>query len=292
MDSLEGAVPVRLRIDPEFKALCRQQTQQERQLLVEDIEKNGILDPIWHWRGTVVDGHNRYEIAEEKNLSFNYKPIDFKDREEAIRWIIQRQLARRNLTPTEYAYLLGKQIKNSMDGNKSIYEAAKEADVPYHTARRAVAKAKELDEMPQEAKEAALKKRKMPPKNKPAPAKKEPKTASGENYPVHLKDVVESTTLSHCAELIEQVKRDVLRSSNGIEGAWLAMEPIKVALEQAASCLRNATYYAICPECNGKKGGCDECRRSGWMPRFRHDELRGKPSGPAVPAGSRRGSAK
>lgn len=280
---------MKLRVEPKFKALFRAQTPQERQLLEEDIEKNGILEPIRHWKGTIVDGMNRYEIAEAKGLSFPQKPMDFDSEEDAIRWIVRNQLGRRNLTPGEHTYLLGKHLQADLSDGKTLYEAAKQNTVPYNTAKRAIATAEKIDKLPEKEKAKVLRSRARPHVPNPSPPPPEP--ISGEHYPVHLADVVKNTTLRQCVEAVEHVKKEVLRATNGLEGAWLSMGPIKVALDQAAELLKSALYYSVCPECCGKRGGCDECRRSGWMPKFRYDELHGAPGKPAVPNRSRRGVA-
>ena len=49
------------------------------------------------WNGTVVDGHNRYEICTAHGIRFDTVERDFADRSEAILWILRNQLARRNL---------------------------------------------------------------------------------------------------------------------------------------------------------------------------------------------------
>lgn len=54
-----------LRIDPEFKSQIPPLTQDERKQLEENILAEGeLLAPIFVWNGTIVDGHNRYEILQ------------------------------------------------------------------------------------------------------------------------------------------------------------------------------------------------------------------------------------
>ena len=61
------------------------------------------------WGDTIVDGHNRYEICHRHNIPFDFHVLKFPLPEDAIAWIINNQLARRNLTPEQRAYLIGKQ---------------------------------------------------------------------------------------------------------------------------------------------------------------------------------------
>lgn len=56
----------------------------------------------------LLDGHNRYEICQKHNLHFSIKQARVTDRQEAINWIINNQLGRRNLHPDQASYLRGK----------------------------------------------------------------------------------------------------------------------------------------------------------------------------------------
>ena len=92
-------------IDNEFKNLIPPLTKEERKELVESIKKEGCREPINTWNNIIVDGHNRYEICEKNNISFKTKPIKFKDRDEAIIWMVTNQLARRNISPYDRTIL-------------------------------------------------------------------------------------------------------------------------------------------------------------------------------------------
>ena len=71
----------------------------EYQMLEESIIKEGCTDPLIVWDGTIVDGHNRYKICREHGVPFGITEIEFTDENEAIMWMLTRQLGRRNLTP-------------------------------------------------------------------------------------------------------------------------------------------------------------------------------------------------
>lgn len=96
------------KIDSEFKALIRQLSDEEKKLLEESIIKDGCRDAIVTWEGIIIDGHNRYEICHKHVKFFKEATLKFNAREEVIKWIIQNQLARRNLSPDEIAYYRGK----------------------------------------------------------------------------------------------------------------------------------------------------------------------------------------
>lgn len=87
-----------LTIDPEFRDLIPPLTDEERQMLEDSIVANGCESPLTVWKGTIVDGHNRYDICRKHRIPFAVLEKDFADRDAALMWMIQTQLGRRNLT--------------------------------------------------------------------------------------------------------------------------------------------------------------------------------------------------
>ena len=86
-------------IDPEFAALIPKPDMEDLRWLESSIKKEGCTDPLVVWNGTIIDGHNRYSICKRLGISFTYvERDDFPDRNVVKAWIIERQLARRNLT--------------------------------------------------------------------------------------------------------------------------------------------------------------------------------------------------
>ena len=87
-----------LKIDPEFRSLCRPLDAKEREELERSILDDGVRDAIVLWRGMIIDGHNRYEIACKHNLPFRVVELDLPDRESVRVWMLRNQLGRRNLS--------------------------------------------------------------------------------------------------------------------------------------------------------------------------------------------------
>jgi len=87
-----------LRVEPKFKDLIPPLNTEEYERLEELILKEGIRDAITTWNGIIVDGHNRYEIARKHGIDYEIKEKDFTDETEAMMWIIDTQLGRRNLS--------------------------------------------------------------------------------------------------------------------------------------------------------------------------------------------------
>ena len=108
-----------LKIDPEFEAKCPSLTDEEYEQLKENILSEGlILMPLIVWDGIIIDGHNRYRIAQaHPDIAFRTHEKHFANRYEAVSWICKNQLGRRNLTPQQKKYLIGQR-----------YEAEKEVE--------------------------------------------------------------------------------------------------------------------------------------------------------------------
>lgn len=100
-----------LKIDPEFQSQIPPLTDDEYKQIEENILKEGkLLSPLIVWGNTLVDGHNRYKIVQEHpEISFSTMPLPFETREEVLAWICKNQLGRRNLTPEQKKFLIGKQ---------------------------------------------------------------------------------------------------------------------------------------------------------------------------------------
>ena len=108
-----------LKIDPEFQGKIPPLTFEELNQLESNILRDGrIINPIIVWQGLIVDGHNRYTIAKKHpEIPFTVHEKAFANRYEAIIWICKNQLGRRNLTPEQKKYLIGKQY----DAEKAIH---------------------------------------------------------------------------------------------------------------------------------------------------------------------------
>ena len=104
---------INLKIDPEFQSQIPPLTDDEFKQLEENILKAGkLLSPLIVWNNTLVDGHNRYAILQKHpEIYFSTMPLRFANREEALAWICKNQLGRRNLTPEQKKYLIGKQYE-------------------------------------------------------------------------------------------------------------------------------------------------------------------------------------
>lgn len=87
-----------MKINPEFEKLIPPLSQEEFDQLEKNILADGIRDALITWQGFLVDGHNRYEIAQRYDLTFQTIEKQFNSEDDVKQWIILNQLGRRNIT--------------------------------------------------------------------------------------------------------------------------------------------------------------------------------------------------
>ena len=125
---------INLKIDPEFQSQIPPLTDDEFKQLEENILKEGkLISPLIVWNNTLVDGHNRYAILQKHpEIYFSTMPLPFESRGEVLAWICKNQLGRRNLTPEQKKFLIGKQYsvehrKPGGNGNNQYTATTQEA---------------------------------------------------------------------------------------------------------------------------------------------------------------------
>ena len=113
-----------------FKDIIRPLSESELQLLEQNIIRDGIRDPLVVWGDTLIDGHNRYAIAQKHGLEYKTVQIELEDDTAAKIWIMNNQLGRRNLSTATRALmaldmkpLFAEQAKKRMDWRSKIGRA-------------------------------------------------------------------------------------------------------------------------------------------------------------------------
>jgi len=101
-----------LSINPEFKKLIPPLTADEFQQLEANCLAEGIRDAIVVWDGYILDGHNRYEIAQKHGLEYRTIEKHFESIYDAKEWMFVNQLGRRNLTELQKTNLIGQRYNN------------------------------------------------------------------------------------------------------------------------------------------------------------------------------------
>ena len=84
-------------INHNFKNVIPKLTTEEREQLEASILKEGIRDKLILWNNFLIDGHNRYEIAEKHGLKYETKSLEFDNEQQVKEWIILNQFGRRNI---------------------------------------------------------------------------------------------------------------------------------------------------------------------------------------------------
>ncbi|MCW3789407.1 hypothetical protein [Plebeiibacterium sediminum] len=107
---------------PELKSFIPPLNEDEEKLLYESIKVEGIKEPIDVWinndfgKNIIIDGHNRYRIATELNISFATTEHSFANIDEVKDWMLKKQLGRRNLSDANRTYLVGLLYNNRKTG--------------------------------------------------------------------------------------------------------------------------------------------------------------------------------
>lgn len=139
-----------LKVDPELRDLIPPLSEEEHRMLEDSIVRDGCDTPLIVWDGTIVDGHNRYEICVRHKIPFAYEERHFEDRDAAVFWMLEHQLARRNLNSYQRSLLAlrfepmlkkvakGKQgkrndldtnFRTNLSGSSTSYSAEKMAEL-------------------------------------------------------------------------------------------------------------------------------------------------------------------
>lgn len=102
-----------IKINPEFERLIPPLVNDEFEMLEKNILSEGeVYTPLFVWNDFIIDGHHRFKIISKyPNTKFSIVKKDFENKYEAISWMCNNQLGRRNLTPENRKYLIGKRYE-------------------------------------------------------------------------------------------------------------------------------------------------------------------------------------
>lgn len=313
-----------LSIDSEFSELGWPLSDEERRLLRENLIQHGCRDPILVWANhdnVILDGHNRYSICTDEEISYKVKAIRLETRQDCIDFICNLQLSRRNSTDQHKMYLRGKRYNaekleahrpgNNSEGPSELSRAsdlAKEVGVSARTLQKDGQFADAVDELAKPVKDAVMtgdvkasraevqqladlpkaEQRKVIAAVKSGEAKnvkeaigdsspekkKTVKDREGAEVPEHLHAIAESTWRADTVKLLNKLVEEAKKNALPPGGMWMDIEKVVGGLNQARNSIINSQFYAICPSCSGAKKGCGDCRKSGWVPRWRVDEMK------------------
>lgn len=127
-----------MQILKELEVLIPPLTSEEFKQLERNILEEGIRDPLVTWNGILVDGHNRYRIAQEYDIDFVTVEKEFTDMNAVKEWMINNQFGRRNLNNYQRSVLalqLEDVFKAKAKENLKIYGGNQHAAPPQISAK-------------------------------------------------------------------------------------------------------------------------------------------------------------
>jgi N6-adenosine-specific RNA methylase IME4 len=87
-----------MQILQELESLIPPLSNEEFKQLERNILEEGIREPLITWNGILIDGHNRYRIAQEHDMNFETLEKEFENINRVKEWMIHNQFGRRNLS--------------------------------------------------------------------------------------------------------------------------------------------------------------------------------------------------
>jgi N6-adenosine-specific RNA methylase IME4 len=87
-----------MKILQELESLIPPLSNEEFKQLERNILEEGIREPLITWNGILIDGHNRYRIAQEHDMNYETLEKEFDNIFLVKVWMIYNQFGRRNLS--------------------------------------------------------------------------------------------------------------------------------------------------------------------------------------------------
>lgn len=141
------------------------QSEETKAILEAKLLAEGCVEPLIVWEETniLLDGHTRLAICERHAIEYTTRTVSLIDREDAIQWIRDYALARRNLTEKQIAYFRGRKYREekrrpgpARNGTKSRREQAEGEGVSESKLKRDIEFAAAVDALPEEKREEAV----------------------------------------------------------------------------------------------------------------------------------------
>lgn len=137
-----------LKIDPDFRDCLPRLTDEEYSQLEDNILEYGVQSPLIIWHNYIVDGHNRYSICFTNNITdVPVREEYFESKEDALQWILENQLGRRNLTDfsrneiaLRYKEVISRKAKENQGARTDLTSWSNDQKVPPINTRSEVAK--------------------------------------------------------------------------------------------------------------------------------------------------------
>lgn len=219
----------KIKIDPEFSQLIPATSAEEDAEFERAVLADGkIFEPLilWDHQNILLDGHRRNRLLTKNPKLKAPEPIVLKleSRQEAHDWIIHHQLSKRNVTPEQRRYLIGKlYLQNKPEAHRpnksatvadlSAREIAAKEGVSERTVHNAASFAAAVDAVPEikeevlsgevQATTADLETMAALPKRKRAKAAKRVKAKKAKSVKAAVKDVKQEILQANADEEAE-----------------------------------------------------------------------------------------
>ena len=135
-----------IKIKEEFKKLIPPLTNEEYKQLEDNCLEEGIREKIILWKNYIIDGHNRYKIANQWNLEIQTESKSFSSEEAVKEWMILNQFGRRNLSNYQRS-VLALQLEDVFRAKAKEKQKEAGGAVPQISAKAPIETRKELSKV-------------------------------------------------------------------------------------------------------------------------------------------------
>jgi ParB-like chromosome segregation protein Spo0J len=106
-------MPSTIIINPELQSFLPPLSAALLADLEQKLLREGCVDPLRVWQGTgiLLDGHHRFTLCQKHGIAYTTVAVEIEDLDDAKLWMITHQDSRRNWTPDERSYYIGKQYE-------------------------------------------------------------------------------------------------------------------------------------------------------------------------------------
>lgn len=194
-----------IQVKEEFKNLIPALSAEEYAQLEANILEEGIREPIITWNGFIIDGHNRYSIAQRFDVEYTTTSKYFSSEESVKEWMILNQFGRRNLSNYQRSVLaleleevFKEKAKNKQGTRNDLTSSKSLEEVRTH---------KELEKVAQVSHETVRKVKKIQQK---APEEVKAKLATGEvSINAAYKEIKKEEKKEERDKKIQEVKQKI-----------------------------------------------------------------------------------
>ena len=199
-----------IQVKEEFKNLIPALSAEEYAQLEANILEEGIREPIITWNGFIIDGHNRYSIAQRFDVEYRTTSKHFANKESVKEWMILNQFGRRNLSNYQRSVLALEleEVFSKKAKEKQLSSLKKGTSVPQISAKREpIETRKELSKVASVSHDTISKVKKIQAK---APEEVKAKLATGEvSINAAYKEIKKEEKKEERDKKIQEVKQKI-----------------------------------------------------------------------------------